>query len=369
MKRILVTGAGGPAGVNFGEALKIAPEPFYVVGTDINKYHLEWSNADKTYIVPRNSDPKYIDILNAIIEEEEIDLIHPQPDVEVKVISDNRERLNTRTFLPSKETVQICQNKFLSAKRWEEKGVLVARALELRDETLLEDLQSAFDQFGDTIWIRAKRGAGGRGSTPAKSLEIAQYWIQYWRGRGENWEFIAQEMLPGKNYAFQSVFKEGDPITSQARERLEYIYPYLAPSGITGTPTVAKTIHSKEVNDAAIAAVQTIDENASGVFCVDLKSNANGIPNPTEINCGRFFTTSAFFAHLGKKLGNPTANMPYVYVKLGLGESLKGPPSPTNVVPQDYYWIRHIDCGHHLVKEGEWSSRDVTKGGKREATN
>ena len=363
MKRIFVTGAGGPAGVNFIEALKLSPEPFHVIGADMNKWHLEWSNADKTYLVPRNSDPRYIDILNSIIDEEKIDLVHPQPDGEVKVISENRDRLNTRTFLPSKQTVIICQDKYLSSKRWEEKGVPVARAMEIRPDKLQDDLQSAFDQFGDTIWIRAKTGAGGRGSTPAKSLEIAYNWIQYWLGRNKDWNFIAQEMLPGKNYAFQSVFNDGDPVTAQARERLEYIYPYLAPSGITGTPTVAKTVHSDELNNAAIAAVQAIDEHASGVFCVDLKSDSKGVPKPTEINCGRFFTTSAFFAHLGKKLGTTYANMPYVYVKLGLGEEFEAPPSPVNVVPQGYYWIRHIDCGHHLVKEGEWSSRDVTSGG------
>ncbi|MFX1475572.1 MAG: hypothetical protein ACFFCO_08890 [Promethearchaeota archaeon] len=362
MRRILLTGAGGPAGVNFVEALRLASEPFFVIGTDINRWHLELSNADKTFIVPRCSDPSYIDVLNHIIDVDKIDFLHPQPDVEVRVISENRERLHAKTFLPSKDTVRVCQDKYLSAVRWDKNGVPVARAIDLRDEHLVDDLARAFDELGNTIWIRAKTGAGGRGSTPADSLEVAEHWIRYWRGRGKPWDFFAQEYLPGDNIAFQSVFLDGEPVTSQARQRLEYIYPYLAPSGITGTPAVAKTIHSDKVNSTAIQAVQAIDEKASGIFCVDLRDNKDGEPHPTEINCGRFFTTSAFFAHLGAKLSLLYANMPFVYVKLGFGESLGESPPRTNAVPAGYYWIRHIDCGHHLVKEGEWSSELVKRG-------
>ena len=44
----------------------LAPEDFYIVGTDINKYHLKLSRADKTYIVPESSDPSFIPSLNKI---------------------------------------------------------------------------------------------------------------------------------------------------------------------------------------------------------------------------------------------------------------------------------------------------------------
>ena len=41
------------------------------------------------------------------------------------------------------------------------------------------------------------------------------------------WKFIAQEYLPGKNVAVHTLWKKGELIVAQARERLEYIYPYL----------------------------------------------------------------------------------------------------------------------------------------------
>ena len=174
---------------------------------------------------------------------------------------------------------------------------------------------------------------------------------RYWRSRGKDWEFIAQEYLPGKNIAFQSVWKDGEVVTSQARERLEYIYPYLAPSGVTGTPAVAVTIHREDVNEMATKAVLAIDKEATGVFCVDLKENSEGVPVPTEINAGRFFTTSFFFTKAG-------INMPYIYVKLAYREKIPE-VKKYNALPEGLYWIRHMDSGPLLIREGEWRSKKI----------
>lgn len=361
LKRILVTGAGGPAGWNFVKSVKMAPERIYIAVTDINLWHLEYLEdlANSFYVVPRCTDPEYIGVLNDIIEYEDIEFVHPQPDIEVRVLSENREKLNAMTFLPSKEAIRILQDKYLSARRWEEKGIPVARTIEIKDNHLEDDIKRAFDEFGSPIWIRAKSGAGGRGSTPAHDVETAVYWIKYWRSRGVDWEFIAQEYLPGRNIAFMSVWKDGELVVSQARERLEYIYPYLAPSGITGTPAVARTIHDDKVNEIATEAVLAIDPNANGVFSVDLKEDKSGTPTPTEINAGRFFTTSYYFTYAGLRFGVWYANMPYVYIKLAYRESIPRDIPKYNILPEGIYWIRHIDTGYHLVKEGEWLGKNV----------
>ena len=85
-----------------------------------------------------------------------------------------------------------------------------------------------------------------------------------------------------------------------ARERLEYIYAYLAPSGITGTPAVQKTVHYDAVNKTGTEAVLSIDPKFNGIASVDLKENAAGEPCVTEINPGRMFTTSYFFSYASK---------------------------------------------------------------------
>lgn len=333
MKRVLVTGAGGPAGVNFIRSLRASKDAYYIVGTDVNAYHLEWPELDVAYEAPRCTDPGYIDFLNEIIEREQIAFVHPQPDVEVRCISENRDRLRARVFLPNAESIRICQDKYLSGRVWAEQGVLQEQSFLVKTR---EDLEEAAHRLGLPFWLRATQGAGGLGSTPVDSVDVAYHWMEYWRLRQKNWEFVAHEMLPGRNLAFTSLWHQGRLVCSQVRERLEYIYPYLAPSGVTGTPVLAVTRHRDDVNRIATAAIRAIDPEASGIFCVDLKEDKDGVPRPTEINCGRFFTTSYFFTAAG-------VNIPDYYVKLALGEPIPELP-PYDLLEEGLYWIRHMDC-------------------------
>lgn len=341
-RRVLVTGAGGPAGANFIRSLREAPEEFHIVATDCNPFHLEWTGADRVYVSPEAGDPGYIDFLNDLITGEGIEFLHPQPDAEVRTISTSRHQIMTRTLLPTPATIAACQDKLASARAWKRAGLLSHPGILIED---FQDLEIARREFGLPFWLRATQGAGGTGSTPVTDLAAGHHWIQYWRARGRKWAFVAQEYLSGRDLAFQSLWHDGKLLTSQARERLEYIYPRLAPSGITGTPAVAVTVWRDDVNDIAVRAIRSIDPKPEGIFCVDLKEDRNGVPVPTEINAGRFFTTSYFFTRAG-------SNMPYYYVKLGLGEAIPGLPE-FNALPAGLYWIRHIDCPTVLKKKEE----------------
>jgi carbamoylphosphate synthase large subunit len=350
VKRILCTGAGGPAGINFSSSLCAAPEKMFLVGTDSNEYFINLAITDKRYLIPRAADPAYIDKLNEIIRKEKIEFLHAQPDVEVEVVSEKREKLEAPVFLPSKAAVKACQDKLESAKIWDKKGVAVAKTIEVRRD---EDIDTAFEEFGSPIWIRARHGAGGKGSTPADNRETAVNWIRYWKARGVDWEFIAQEHLPGRNIAFHSLWKGGELVTSMARERVEYIYAYLAPSGITGTPAVQRTVHDEAVNKVGTEAVLSIDPKFSGIASVDLKANAAGVPCVTEINPGRMFTTSFFFSYASKILRRDYGvNIPYLYIKLAYKETIPDLPK-YNALPADVYWIRHMDAPARLVKDGK----------------
>ncbi|MFB3890085.1 MAG: ATP-grasp domain-containing protein [Candidatus Bathyarchaeia archaeon] len=348
MKRILCTGAGGPAGINFTMSLRAAPEKMHLVGTEASPYYLHLAITDEKYKVPLAKNPSYIDSLNEIIQKEKIEFLHAQPDIEVEAVSEQREKIRANLFLPKKAAVKACQDKLESAKIWQKKNVPVARTLSVQKDT---DVDKAFAEFGSPIWIRARHGAGGKGSTPADNRETALSWIRYWRSRGVDWEFIAQEHLPGRNIAFHSIWKDGELVTSMARERLEYIYSYLAPSGITGTPAVQRTVHDQKVNRTGVQAVLSIDSSFTGIASVDLKENAEGTPCVTEINPGRMFTTSYFFSYASKILRNDyAANIPYLCVKLAYKEALPEIPK-FNVLPADVYWIRHMDAPARLVKE------------------
>ncbi len=350
MKRIMCTGAGGPAGINFIKSLLIAPEEMTVVGTEASEHYLYLAPTKAKYLVPRAKDPSYIDRLNEIIRKEKIDFLHAQPDVEVEVISEKREKLEAPVFLPSKKAVLACQDKFKSARVWKQKNIPVAKTIAITGEKAID---RAFEELGTPIWIRATHGAGGRGSTPASNKETAVAWIRYWKARKVDWEFIAQEHLPGRNIAFHSVWKDGELVTSMSRERVEYIYSYLAPSGIMGTPAVQRTVHDETVNKVGAEAVLAIDSNFSGIASVDLKENRQGVPCVTEINPGRMFTTSFFFSYASKIIRKDYAvNIPYLYTKLAYKEKLPK-LQKYNPLPENVYWIRHMDAPAKLVKDSK----------------
>ncbi|MCJ7759974.1 hypothetical protein MUP59_02390, partial [Candidatus Bathyarchaeota archaeon] len=279
MRRILVTGAGGPAGINFISSLGIAPEQMFIVGTEANRHFIHLATTDKKYVVPRATEPGYISKLNEIIRKEKIEFLHAQPDIEVEVVSANREKLDVPVYLPSKKAVAACQDKLESARLWKKHGISVAEFIEIRAES---DIDRAFEELGSPIWIRATHGAGGIGSTPASNRQTATSWINYWKSRKAGYKFIAQQHLPGRNLAFHSLWKDGELVTSMARERIEYIYPHLAPSGITGTPAVQKTVHDEAVNKTGTSAVLAIDPKFNGIACVDMKENEKGTPCVTE---------------------------------------------------------------------------------------
>jgi carbamoyl-phosphate synthase large subunit len=185
------------------------------------------------------------------------------------------------------------------------------------------------------------------------SPDQAVAWARYWRElRGlDVTEFMVSEFLPGREFAFQSVWRDGDLVTSAARERLEYVFGHLMPSGQSSSPSVARTVHDDRVNELATSAVLAVDPRATGVFCVDLKEDEQGRPLVTEINAGRFFTTSNFLAEAG-------ANMPYEYIRLAYGEDVEG-LARYDAVEEDLYWVRMIDMGYKLVREGEWRAKQL----------
>lgn len=353
MKKILVLSAGGPAGVNFIRALNLA-QGYEIYAADINPFHLVNIEHDvkKTIKIPKCYKPDYIDTINDIIAKYEIDFLHAQSDAEVRIIANAKDKINTLTFLPSTETIFLCQDKYKTAEIWAEKWSEAEPRFLSGKFTVPKEMEFTKwmeSKKSDKFWVRAIYGAGGKGSTPFKDIEVMIAWTDYWGLRDSEMNFIIQEYLPGRNIAWQGIYKRGNLITSQARERVEYIYPNLTASGITGTPSVQRTINDAYVNKNAEKAIKMIDPMPDGVFGVDLKENQSGEPIPTEINAGRFFTTSFFFPYAGAVYKCTRCNMPDIYVKLAFNKPIDEGLN-RNILPEDLYWIRHMDCPAQLQR-------------------
>ena len=327
MKRILVTGCGGAASGNFIQSLRMSDEKYYIVGTDTSKYNIHLSRADVSYISSPVTDESYLDNLNNIIKKENIDMVHAQPDPEVLHLSRNRKKVNAILELPTRPTIEICQDKVELANYFTSQDIPVPILFN----------HAPRDELKGKWWLRAIRGAGAKASLLVTSMKEVVMWVDYWEkhyGLGYD-DFMMSEYLPGREYAWSSIWKDGQLITSQARERVEYLMGHLTPSGQTSSPSVARTIHNEDVNQICTDAVMALDCELSGIMCIDLKENANKVPCITEVNAGRFFTTSYFLTRAG-------CNMPHYYIKSAMGESIPK-LDKYNCIDKNIYWIRGMD--------------------------
>ena len=330
MKKILVTGAGGSPAVNFTRSLRAAPEKIHLVGTDSNKYYLQRAETDQKFLIPEAHDPTYIPILNQIIQETNCQFIHVQNDTEMSVISEKREQLNCKTFLPSKETVRICLDKFESYKRWQAHGIKQPQTMMIKDEN---DLHLAFEKYGNKIWIRDTTGAGGRGSLAAEDYKTAKAWLDFKKGCGS---YTAAECLRPDSVTWMSIWHQGKLIVAQGRKRLYWELGKVSPSGISGATGTGVTYSDPKLDKIAQATVLAIDPNPQGIFSVDLTYDNNGIPNPTEINIGRFFATHEFFTQAG-------LNMPYILLKIAMDNEIPEFEKKINPLKDNIAWIRGMD--------------------------
>jgi len=339
---VLVTGAGGSAAANFVDALGRSSRPYHVVGADSSPTRLHLSQADYRVVTPRADDVHYRDALMQLLKELNVDVVHPQPDAEVLAIGALRDVLPAATYLPSQKALEVAGDKAAFA------AVMVRAGVAVPESTPFCTLESVADHTRDfldrheRVWIRARTGAGARASLPVRTPEQAVAWVTWWieeKGMDPG-DFMAAEFLPGREFAYQSVWQDGDLVVGQARERVEYLYGLLTPHGQTSTPAVARTVKEDQIDSVAIAAIRALDPSPCGAYCVDIKESADGSPRITEINAGRFFTTSNFFAAAG-------LNMPEMLMRCAMGERLES--LGTSPLAPDLYWIRMVDMGYVLV--------------------
>jgi len=326
----MVTGAGGSAAIGFCRSLRSAETDYEIIGLDCDKYHLCLADADFKYLIPKAESHEYIPFINYIAEQHRADFLHSQPDPEIEVLSENRERLSVRTNFPTKAEVNNCLDKFVSYKLWSQAGLTVPETMLLDDEG---DLNQALRKLGPRIWIRNVKGAAGRDSLPTSDFNEAKAWIDFCRGWGR---VTASKYLSDKTVTWQSFWNKGELVVAQSRLRKYWEFANRSPSGVTGLTGTGITIADDRVDQVALKCIQAISAGPNGIFSVDMTYDREDIPNPTEINIGRFFTTHYFFTKAG-------LNFPDIYVRMSLGMDVDPPSQRINPLAVDLAWVRGLD--------------------------
>ncbi|MGH7392144.1 MAG: hypothetical protein ACREM3_22195 [Candidatus Rokuibacteriota bacterium] len=333
---VLVTGAGGGTANNVVRSLTAWDPSVITVGCHDDPFRLKASAAARNWLAPPLGHPRWPRAMRAIVARAAVDVAIPTTDADLEAVGAIRRRLGCRTFLPAPPVLALCADKLRLARHLSAHGVPVPETYAVAG---LGGLPAVARRLAahPKLWCRMRRGAGSMGATPVITADQARHWIDYWvRMRGVSARaFALAEYLPGRDFACQSLWKDGRLVLIKTVERLSYFGGTSRPSGVSSIAALARTVAAPAVADVCRRAVRALGPRVSGAFSVDLKENAAGVPCVTEINAGRFITMLNLFDAAGKH------SMSATYVRLALGEVVE--LRDEYDVAEDYYLIRDVD--------------------------
>ena len=337
MKKILIAGAGGAPSEGVIYSLLQSPEKEEILGMGSVETDLVMSRASTKILMPWSYESTYHDALLRTLDRFKPDLVHFQNDLEIHYASMMRKEIletGVNLFMPDHDVIEKCVNKWESYKAFKQAGIKVPKNIILNNE---EDLKSAFNLLSNEdgiIWLRASSiGGGGKGSLPTNDYELAKAWIDKYNGWGD---FVAAELLTSQTVTWMSIWYEGELIVAQTRKRKGWIHGNRTVSGVTGVTKVGITCADELVDSIAQKSIFAVTPKPHGIFGVDMTYDWEGIPNPTEINISRFFTTIRFFTEAG-------LNMPVIFKDLALYGKKPILNKKINPLPNDLMWLRGMD--------------------------
>ncbi len=208
--KVLVTGAGGPAGMN---VISHSPADVGMVACDADPSAMErlGSRGKNTtfYQVPYARDEEdFIKVIKEISSREEIDLIIPTVDEELLVFSRNRDRFRARVIVSPAETVETCNDKYLFYQRFIDQG--------FSPRHVVTDKRDDLRVFGnERLFMKPRVGRGSRGTETFENVkEIPEEQISK--------KNVFCEYLPGYEYTADVLCDlEGRPLVIMPRKRIE----------------------------------------------------------------------------------------------------------------------------------------------------
>ena len=346
---VILLGACGSAGINFARCVRHAG--WRVIAADTNATKLtayKDTEFDEIVLMPEGLDQaEFRGFVLTLLRQYDADAIHAQPDVLVKAL------VNILDIMPEMHKY-IWKHSVAQLKVLEDK-LMAQRAL-VKDKEFSENIFSGknvglFFGHNEKGWLRLREGAGSQAALPVTGEKQAKEWMKYWmikNPRLKKGDFVITPILPGREFAVQALYLEnGECLHMQARQRNEYVFANQMPSGQSSSPSVATITSEPEIYDQAREYLKTLQSQTSvltGIYGVDMKEDENGKCIMTEINYGRFYTTSEFFARCG-------VNTPAVYLNI-LRHGYFYAPSKVNSVPFDHKWVRTLDAEPVFVSGG-----------------
>lgn len=260
--RVLVTGAGGPAGVAVLRSLA-RRDDVTVLAADMDRYAsgLYLVDAGARHLVEPGLAETFVDSLLALCERERVDVLFSTVDVELPRVAAERKRfdaIGTVLAAPSLETLEVSLDKYALAQRCAG-AVLVPRT----------ELLGASDpnSWEYPVIVKPRRGAGSRGVHLVADADAL-------RALGEDEDTLVQAHLPGEEYSVDTLADaDGHVVAAVPRSRLRVD---------SGVSVAGCTVADAELEATARRVAAAI--GLTGVANVQLRRDAEDRPALLEVN-------------------------------------------------------------------------------------
>lgn len=264
MTRVLVTGAGGPAGVAVIRSLAGRGDAdVYAADMDGWASGLYLVPADRRRIVPPGADATFVDALITMCQQDEIDVLVSTVDVELPPLALRREELKevagATLAAPPTATLDIALDKYALAQSCESKTRV--------PETALLDAEGSARDWAFPVIVKPRRGAGSRGVRIVASRDDLT-------ALGFDPALIIQAFLPGAEYSVDVIAdSEGHVVAAVPRTRTRVD---------SGVSIAGRTMHDDELEKVAAEVAEAI--GLVGVANVQLRRDPEGRPALLEVN-------------------------------------------------------------------------------------
>lgn len=265
--RVLVTGAGGAAGVAVIRSL-LRRGDVDVLAADMDRWAagIYLVPAGHRRLVPPGKAEHFVDTVVQMCADDEIDVVFPTVDVELPRLAAARDRLTdvgTRLASPALRTLEAALDKLALARVCERAcgpAVHVPR-------TELVGTPQAVSGWDFPVIVKPRRGAGSRG------VRIVSSQAELDAVHDEE-DLLVQELLPGQEYSVDVLAGlDGRVLAAVPRARLR------VDSGIA---IAGVTLHDEGLIAAASEVATAIGLTTVGN--VQLKRTADGRPGLLEVN-------------------------------------------------------------------------------------
>lgn len=259
--RVLVTGAGGPAGVAVIRSL-LRRDDLTVFAADMDG----WASGiylvppEHRRLVPPGRADDFVPALARMVADDRLDLVVSTVDVELIALASRRHELAPAVLAaPSAETLADTLDKLTLARRCASTG-LVPRTLPAGPEALAADWEFP-------VFAKPRQGAGSRGVRMVADMTAL-------RALPTDQDLIVQEFLPGEEYSVD--------VIADASHRVIAAVPRTRARVDSGVAIAGRTVHDPELEEAAGRIAEAI--GLVGVANVQLRRDRTGRAVLLEVN-------------------------------------------------------------------------------------